>query len=184
MALLRPLAGAALTSALLVGAATPADAASVTAPAAPIAVPAVAAAPASGALSPAGTTARPANGRILYAGISGGQGTLKIKNGTSKDAVVTLVRGRSKAISVYVRARSRAVVDDVRDGTYRIYFTTGYRFSISRGRFTSGASYQRFDDRLRYTTTSSTSTIWTLTLNPVRGGNASTSGVNPNDFPV
>jgi hypothetical protein len=128
--------------------------------------------------------ARPRNGRILYDRISGGQGTLKVKNGTSRDAVVTLVRGKSKAISVYVRARSTAKVNDVRDGTYRIFFTSGYRFSVSKGRFARGASYQRFDDRLRFTTTSSSATIWTLTLNPVKGGNARTSGVNPKDFPA
>ncbi|GAA2883595.1 hypothetical protein GCM10010517_46840 [Streptosporangium fragile] len=166
---LRPLAGAILTSALLTGAA---------------AVPAAAATQDTVAVSSAETAARPGNGKILYARISGGQGTLKIKNGTAKDAVVTLVRGRAKAISIYVRARSKTAINDVRDGTYRIYFTTGHRFSVSKGRFTSNASYQRFDDRLRFTTTATTSTIWSLTLNPVKGGNARTSGVDPNDFPA
>ncbi|NUT09147.1 MAG: hypothetical protein HOQ38_01625, partial [Nonomuraea sp.] len=123
------------------------------------------------------------NGRIIYDRISGGRGVLKIKNGTSRDGVVTLVRGRTKAISIYVRARSSARVSDVRDGTYRIYFTTGYRFSSSKGRFTRSATYQRFNDRMRFRTTSSQYTIWTLTLNPVRGGNARTSSVNPKDFP-
>ncbi|MEU8322042.1 hypothetical protein AB0C33_27120 [Nonomuraea sp. NPDC048881] len=81
---------------------------------------------------------RPANGRIVYDRLSGGRGVLKIKNGTSKDGVVTIVKGRTKAISVYVRARSTARIRDVRDGTYRIFFTTGYRFSVSKGRFTRG----------------------------------------------
>ncbi|MFB4280496.1 MULTISPECIES: hypothetical protein [unclassified Nonomuraea] len=128
--------------------------------------------------------ARPGNGRILYDRISGGLGTLKIKNGTSKDGVVALVRGRTKAISIYVRAKSTASIKDVRDGTYRIYFTTGYRFSTSKGRFTRAAAYQRFNDRLKFVTTSRSTTIWTLTLNPVRGGNAKTSSVNPSDFPA
>ncbi|MFC4118859.1 hypothetical protein [Nonomuraea zeae] len=127
--------------------------------------------------------ARPSNGRILYDRLSGGEGTLKIKNGTSKDGVVTLVKGRTKAISIYVRAKSTASIKDVRDGTYRIYFTTGYRFSVSKGRFARAATYQRFNDRLKFTTTSTRRTIWTLTLNPVRGGNARTSSVNPKDFP-
>ncbi|MEV3982589.1 hypothetical protein ACIBK9_20455 [Nonomuraea sp. NPDC050227] len=126
---------------------------------------------------------RPANGRIVYDRLSGGRGVLKIKNGTSKDGVVTIVKGRTKAISVYVRARSTARIRDVRDGTYRIFFTTGYRFSVSKGRFTRGATYQKFNDRLRFRTTSTQYTIWTLTLNPVRGGNARTSPVNPKDFP-
>jgi hypothetical protein len=127
--------------------------------------------------------ARPRNGKILFDRISGGRGVLKIKNGTSKDGVVTIVRGRTKAMSIYVRARSSASIKDVRDGNYRIFFTTGYRFSTSKGRFTRGASYQRFNDRLKFVTTATQYSIWTLTLNPVRGGNAQTSSVNPKDFP-
>ncbi|GGK55272.1 hypothetical protein Ppa06_12050 [Planomonospora parontospora subsp. parontospora] len=178
MVSLRPLAGVVLASALLTGfTAAPASAAPSTTTAT------VSWSETAGTAMPA-AAARPRNGRILYDRISGGQGTLKIKNGTSRDAVVTLVRGRTKAISVYVRARSTAKVNDVRDGTYRIFFTSGYRFSVSKGRFARGASYQKFDDRLRFTTTSTSATIWTLTLNPVRGGNARTTGVNPKDFPA
>ncbi|MEV0349876.1 hypothetical protein AB0H88_29215 [Nonomuraea sp. NPDC050680] len=128
--------------------------------------------------------ARPGNGKILYDRVSGGQGTLKIKNGTSRDGVVTLVKGRTKAISIYVRARSSASVRDVRDGTYRVYFTTGSRFRTSKGRFSQSAVYQRFNDRLRFTTTATSRSVWTLTLNPIRGGNARTTSINPKDFPV
>ncbi|MFI7154123.1 hypothetical protein ACIBO2_55200 [Nonomuraea sp. NPDC050022] len=127
---------------------------------------------------------RPRNGRILYDRVSGGQGTLKIKNGTSRDGVVTLVKGGTKAISIYVRARSSASVRDVRDGTYRVYFTTGSRFRVSKGRFSQSAVYQRFNDRLRFTTTATSRSVWTLTLNPVRGGNARTTSINPKDFPA
>ncbi|WP_440088742.1 hypothetical protein [Streptosporangium sp. LJ11] len=166
---LRHLAGATLASVLLAGS---------------VAAPAAASARETVAVSSTEAAARPGNGKILYDRISGGRGTLKVKNGTGRDAVVTLVRGRSKAISIYVRARSTASVRDVRDGTYTIFFTSGHRFSTSRGRFTGSPSYQRFTSKLRFTTTSSSSTIWTLTLNPVRGGNARTTGVNPNDFPA
>ncbi|WP_433430556.1 hypothetical protein [Nonomuraea sp. CA-141351] len=128
--------------------------------------------------------ARPSNGRILYDRISGGHGTLKIKNGTSKDGVVTLVKGRTKAISIYVRAKSTASIKDVRDGTYRIYFTTGYAFATSKGRFSRAASYQRFNDRLKFVTTATSYSIWTLTLHQVKGGNARTTSINPKDFPA
>ncbi|GGS80695.1 hypothetical protein GCM10010156_44350 [Planobispora rosea] len=175
---LRPLAGLALAAALAAGyAAVPAAAATHTA------VPAAASAQES-AVSSAETAARPRNGKILYAGISGGRGVLKIKNGTKRDAVVTLVRGKSKAISIYVRARSTASVKTVRSGTYRIFFTSGYRFNVSKGRFASSASYQRFDDKLKFVSTSTTWSIWTLTLNTVPGGNARTRGVDPKDFPA
>ncbi|UBU16182.1 hypothetical protein [Nonomuraea gerenzanensis] len=128
--------------------------------------------------------ARPRNGTILYDRISGGQGRLKIKNGLSQDGVVALVRGKTKAISIYVRAKSTATINDVRDGTYRIYFTTGTRFNRSKGRFTRNAVYQRFNDKLTYRTTATRIPGWSLTLNPVRGGNAGTSSVNPKDFPA
>ena len=128
--------------------------------------------------------ARPRNGRILYDRISGGQGQLKIKNGTSRDSVVALVKGRKKAISIYVRAKSSATIRDVRDGTYTIYFTTGTRYSVSKGRFTRAASYQRYNSRLRFTTTSRSSTIWTITLKPVKGGNIGSTHINPKDFPA
>ncbi|QYC42368.1 hypothetical protein Nocox_23825 [Nonomuraea coxensis DSM 45129] len=128
--------------------------------------------------------ARPRNGAILFDRISGGRGVLKIKNGLRTDGVVILVRGKTKAISIYVRAKSTASIKDVRDGTYRLYFTTGYAYSKSRHRFTRSASYQRFNDRLRYTTTATSSRIYTLTLHPVRGGNAGTRHVNPKDFPA
>jgi hypothetical protein len=167
---LRPLAGAILTSALLIGytAATPAAASTTE----------------TVTVSVTEAAARPSNGKILYSRYSRGQGTLKVKNGNRTDAVITLVRGRSKALSVYVRARSTATVRVVRDGTYTIFYTSGYRFSTSTGRFTRNPSYQRFDDRLRFVTTSTSSTIWTLTLTPTRGGNARTRGVSPGDFPA
>ncbi|MEU6744040.1 hypothetical protein [Streptosporangium sandarakinum] len=179
----RPLTGAVLASVLLTGsaatAATTATAATAPASAAP-ALPAASAA----ALAPTGATARPANGTLLYDRLSDGRGVLKIKNGTSRDGVVTLVRGKTKALSLYVRARSTARTDVVEDGTYRVYFTTGYRFSTSKGRFSRGASYQRFENRLRFTTTSTSATSWTLTLNPVRGGNAHARNISPKDFPA
>lgn len=127
--------------------------------------------------------ARPSNGRILYDRYSGGRGRLTIRNGTSRDSVITLVKGRTKAISIYVRARSTATIKDVRDGTYRVYFTSGYRFSTKTKRFTRSASYQRFDDRLRFVTTATSYRIYTLSLQRVVGGNASSSAVNPRDFP-
>ncbi|MEV4377131.1 hypothetical protein [Streptosporangium sp. NPDC049644] len=169
MVKLRPLAGAILASALLTGsiAATPA-----------------AASTAETVTISAAAAARPGNGKILYSRYSRGQGTLKVKNGNRTDAVITLVRGRSKALSVYVRARSTATVRVVRDGTYTIFYTSGHRFSTSSGRFTRNPAYRRFDKRLRFVTTSTSSTIWTLTLTPTRGGNAPTRGVSPSDFPA
>lgn len=137
------------------------------------------------AASTASATSRPPNGTILYAGIRGGLGILMIKNGPSQDGVVTLVRGQSKAISVYVRARSSTTVRNIKDGTYTIYYTTGspFSFSISRGRFTRGATYWRFNDRLRFVPPPGY-TVGTLTLYAVSGGNAPTTQIPPGDYPA
>ena len=127
---------------------------------------------------------RPHSGTILYEGISGGQGRLTIENGTSQDGVVALVLGRSRAISVYVRDKSKTTVHNVKDGTYTVYFTTGSRFSACQGRFTRDAAYYRFDNHLRFVTTAQNYSVWTVTLQPVYNGNAPASQINPRDFPA
>jgi len=127
--------------------------------------------------------ARPANGRILYRRVSGGLGRLTIKNGLKQDGVVTLTRGKRKVLSVYVRARRSATVRGIPDGTYRVWFTTGYRYSVTKRRFTKSATYQRFNQTLRFTTIGNQYSVWRLTLHPVRGGNARTGYVNPRNFP-
>jgi hypothetical protein len=127
---------------------------------------------------------RPHNGKVLSRRISGGRGVFKVKNGTKKDGVVTLTKGRHKAFSLYVRAHATATFRSVRDGTYRVYFTTGSRYRSSKHRFTRSAEYYRFDDRLRYRTTSTSATIWTITLHAVRGGNAHAHHISPKDFPA
>ena len=150
-----------------------------------LAIPALpAVASTAGAVSTACATSRPHSGTILYDGISGGLGQLTIKNHLSQDGVVVLVRGRSKAIGVYIRARSDTTVGNIKDGTYTIYFTTGSRFSVCQGRFTRGASYWRFNVHATFVTAPPQYTVATLTLYAVSGGNAPTTQINPGNFPA
>jgi hypothetical protein len=115
----------------------------------------------------------------------GGSGHLKIDNGGSSDAVISVVRSGSKraAITVYVRARGKHTVTGVRDGTYRIYMSSGVDWDNRGKRFNRNCGFSKFDDSFKFTTTSRQYTIWSITLTPVLGGNASTSGVEPEDFP-
>jgi hypothetical protein len=129
------------------------------------------------------TTSRPHSGTILYEAISGGMGQLTIENGLSQDGVVVLVLGRSRAISVYVRDKAKITVHNVKEGTYTIYFTTGYHYSACQGRFTEDAAYYRFDKHAHFVAPPYY-TIASLTLNPVKGGNAPTSQIGPQDFPA
>jgi hypothetical protein len=136
-----------------------------------------------GAAPTACTTSRPHSGTILYDRISGGLGQLTIKNTLSQDSAVVLVRGQSKAIGVYVRARARTTVHNIKDGTYTIYFTVGSQFSVCTGRFTRGASYYRVNKHLPFVAPPNY-TVATLTLYAVSGGNAPTTQINPSGFPT
>jgi hypothetical protein len=130
------------------------------------------------------TTSRPHSGTFLFSGIRGGLGKLTIKNDIgSQDGVVVLVRGRSKAVSVYVRARASTTISNVKDGSYTIYFTTGSAFSTCQERFTRGAAYYRVNGHLSFASPPHYTTA-TLTLYAVSGGNASTSPIGSSGFPV
>lgn len=128
------------------------------------------------------------NGTILASGIRGGRGGLTVQNGTGDDSVVTLLLGKRKAVSVYVRKGSTVTVSNIRDGTYRVYFTSGVDYDRAARTFTRRCVFQRFDDPLPYRTVYTATQVrwsnWTLTLNKVVGGNASTSHVSPDDFPA
>jgi hypothetical protein len=116
----------------------------------------------------------------------GGSGHLKIDNGAAGDAVISLVKSGSKrpATTVYVRGKGKHTVTGVRDGTYRIYMASGADWDAKAKRFTRNCGFSQFDDPFKFTTTSSQYTVWEVTLTPVAGGNASTSGVDPDAFPV
>ena len=72
---------------------------------------------------------------------------------------------------------------NIKDGTYTIYFTTGSLFSLSKGRFTRGATYWRFNNRLRFVPPPYY-TVAILTLHAVKGGNAPTTQIPPGDYPA
>lgn len=136
-----------------------------------------------GAASAACATSRPRNGKILYSGIRGGLGRLTIRNRLSQDGVIVLVRGRSKAIGVYVRAHASTTVRNIKDGTYTIYFTVGSLFRACTGRFTRGASYWRVKHRLPFVSPPRF-TVATLTLFAVNGGSSPTTQISPSGFPA
>ncbi|GAA4575294.1 hypothetical protein [Planotetraspora kaengkrachanensis] len=131
---------------------------------------------------------RLSSGTVLTSRIRGGRGSLTVKNGGSQDGVVTLLKGKQKAVSVYVRKKSSAKVSNIKDGSYRVYFTTGVDYDRTARAFTRNCTFQRFDDslpfRTTYTATQIRWSVWTITLNRVKGGNARSSAVNPDDFPT
>jgi len=128
-------------------------------------------------------TSRPHTGTILQSEIRGGLGQMVIKNHLSRDAVIELVRGKSKAVGVYVRAHATTTVRNIKPGWYTVYFTSGSLFKACTGRFTSGAAYYRVKKHL-YFDFPPHYDIWTLTLVFVKGGNAPTSPIPPKSFPA
>ncbi|MFC6080542.1 hypothetical protein [Sphaerisporangium aureirubrum] len=131
---------------------------------------------------------RLSNGTLVRSGSRNGRGTLTVDNGGSQDAVVTLVRGKAKGTSVYVRKGRKTTVRGVSDGSYRVYYTVGADWDRGRRAFTRDCSFRRFEKSIGFVTTRSGGFIrwktWTITLNAVAGGNARTNDVDPDDFPT
>lgn len=113
-----------------------------------------------------------------------GDGELEINNGQDLDAIVVLTTLNDAPIfAVYVQARHQFKIEGISDGTYKLFFMLGEDWDSAAGRFTRKARYQVFEDVFRYTTTSTTATIWRITLHAVAGGTGRTDSVNPQNFP-
>jgi len=113
-----------------------------------------------------------------------GEGVLEIDNGNDLDAVAVMTTLTDTPIfSVYVQARSKFKVEGIRDGTYKLFFMLGEDWDSATGRFTRKARYQVVEDTFPYTTTSTTATLWRITLHTVVGGTTRTDHVDPSKFP-
>jgi len=121
-----------------------------------------------------------------------GLGELKIKNGTSLDAIAKLVNTtiNKSVFTVYIKANSTYTISKVKDGNYKLFFNLGNDWDTNIKAFTVNSGYEVFEElfdfatreyeegnyiRTRYST-------FEVTLNPVIGGNAETENVNPAEF--
>ncbi|WP_344872029.1 hypothetical protein [Nonomuraea antimicrobica] len=128
------------------------------------------------------------NGTFVRKGGSfNGRSSLEIDNGGSLDAVVTVMRGGSKVLSVYVRKKAKFKIRNVRDGNYKIYFTHGTDWDGKNRAFTRDCSFEKFEKTVKFKTTYTATQIlwhdWRITLHAISGGNARTAPVDPDDFP-
>jgi len=126
-------------------------------------------------------TFRPLTGVIVPNTRGGGQGELAVDNGTDSDSVVILTFDEAPVASAYVRAGESVTLQGIQDGTYHLYFSKGAGWNGET--FTQAASYQRFEDAFEFTTTSTQTTMWEVTLYGAEGGTASTEPLDPNQFP-
>ncbi|SEH00076.1 hypothetical protein SAMN05444920_11555 [Nonomuraea solani] len=132
-------------------------------------------------------TRRLRNGAFIRKSTLNGRSSLEIDNGSTRDAVVTVMKGGSKTMSVYVRRKTKFKVRGVRDGNYKIYFTHGVDWDGKTKAFTRNCSFERFQKTVKFKTTFTATQIlwhdWRITLHAITGGNARTSPVDPDDFP-
>ncbi|MGN9839971.1 hypothetical protein ACTMTI_17770 [Nonomuraea sp. H19] len=132
-------------------------------------------------------TRRLGNGSFILKSTLNGRSSLEINNGATRDAVVTVMKGSSKALSVYVRKKAKFKIRGVRDGNYKIYFTHGVDWDGKSKAFTRECSFERFQKTVKFKTTFTATQIlwhdWRITLHAISGGNARTSPVDPDDFP-
>ena len=128
---------------------------------------------------------QPRSGAELSRALRGGLGSLTVENGTTDDAVVTLVNGYTAraARRVFVRAGERGLISSIPVGSYRARFALGSSYSRDSRRFCSVVGASEYDadmvfdeiqdaDGVRYS-------IQRLTLHRVRGGNAPAHSIDP-----
>ncbi|WP_019549295.1 hypothetical protein [Streptomyces sulphureus] len=130
---------------------------------------------------------RLANGAFIEGGPGGGLGKLTLRNGSESDAAVTFARGRSPLFTLYLRKGKSAQVNNVANGTYTVFFTTGTDWNSAEKAFSRGCSFEKFDDKARFTTRSvqggTQYSVLTFSLQKSLGGNATTSEVPEGAYP-
>ncbi len=117
--------------------------------------------------------------------MSGGLGRLKVKNDGDRDAYLVLAKSsapKKALLGVYVRAAGRRRCE--------ASWTAPTSCSSARGALGRalapvhrGAERRRFEDPIKFKTTRTSYTIWTLSLESVLGGNAPTNPVDEGEFP-
>lgn len=115
-----------------------------------------------------------------------GEGTLEISNGTRYDAVAKLVKGNTAIYSVYIGANRDYTIEGISDGYYELMFAQGSDWNTVTKQFNKNQSYSAFDETFDFITTEDDYYYYPpgfeVTLNPVVGGTAETSSVNPAEF--
>ncbi|MFB9719093.1 hypothetical protein [Planobispora longispora] len=130
---------------------------------------------------------RLSNGKIIKSESRTGRGSMKVHNGGKQDAVVVVTRGGKRVLSFYVRKKGRTTISGMRDGTYRVFYTTGADWDGKARAFTRSCDFTEFGKKVPFKTTYSGGYVrwnnWTLTLHAVKGGTVQSKPVKPDAFP-
>ncbi|WP_433360662.1 hypothetical protein [Streptosporangium sp. CA-115845] len=137
--------------------------------------------------APKKRTRRLSSGKFITSERRPGRAFLELRNGSRQDAIVVLVRGKRKAVTVYVRKKSKFKIRGVRDGSYKIYYAFGEDWDSKARSFTRSCSFEQFGKSLRFRTVHTATQVrwtdWTITMHNVTGGNVKGKRIKPGDFP-
>lgn len=121
-----------------------------------------------------------------------GLGELKIKNGTNLDAIAKLVNiTTNKSIfTVYIKANNTYDINKISNGYYKLFFNLGNDWDADVKAFAVNSSYEVFEDNFDFTTSeyeegdymNTRYATFSVTLNPVIGGQAKTEKINVIEF--
>jgi len=111
-----------------------------------------------------------------------GDGQLQISNGTNYDAVAKLIRDGASVLTVYIKANSTYTMGNISDGTYWLAFAQGTDWNATTQKFNRNSQTSAFDDTFVFKTTDTQYSGWEVTLNPVAGGTAQSTNVDPAQF--
>lgn len=133
--------------------------------------------------APAPKGPRPGNGVVIVRRGGSGPGVLTVDNGSAQDAYVTLARDGRAVLTLYVHNNAKASAKRIANGTYDLFFSTGSGWNADLKVFTADIAASRFDETFPYAAKGNRYDEWTVTLQPVVGGTAPTSSVDPGAVP-
>jgi hypothetical protein len=135
--------------------------------------------------TPVSTYAQLATGTYIAHIFSGGLGELTIDNGLDLDSVAVLCYKGSMVpqTGVYIRANTSYTIKGIKDGVYVLYFVIGLYWDNNSKEFLEKTAFQQFEDEFEFETTRDEYSTWSVTLNPVIGGEANTIQLNEENFP-
>jgi hypothetical protein len=119
-----------------------------------------------------------------------GRGSLKVSNGTNRDAYLKLVASSKLVAAFYVKANSDYTLKRIPDSTYQLLFVSGEDWDGKNRTFTRNTTFTKFDEDLNFVTTRETEgrtiytrySVFSVTLHPVANGDAPTSAINEQEF--